>query len=153
MMSAAALLGASPAFASDQAKMHTIHFQTVGGGSYCDGMSFQKIGPHIAGGVHLNDNCASNVQLIGTVDKKTFYFAEDYNNYKSIALQYDIFKPIRNGGKWELWICFSGVSCFEGNSGVYKLGFPASGGSRTATTAKVAEMVATRRAARAKEVK
>ena len=154
MLSAAALFGSAlPAFAGDQARMHTIHFETANGASYCDGMSFQKTGRHIAAGLHLKDNCASNVQVVGTVDKKAFQLSQNYNSGHSIALMYDIFKPIRNGGTWDLWICFSGTSCFEGNSGVYKLGFPASGGSRMATTARVVGMIAERKAARAREAK
>ena len=153
MMSAAALFGsASPAFASDQAKMHTIHFGTANGGTYCDGMKFQKTGPHLAAGQHLNADCAGKVvQVIGTVDKTAFHFSE--NAGSSSAYMYDIFKPIRDGGRWDMWACFSGVSCILGNSGIYTLGFPASGGSRLATTARVAGMIAERKAARAREAK
>lgn len=148
MMTAAALLGsASPALAGDQAKMHTIHFMTANGGSYCDGMSFQKTGRHVASGLHLNEDCAGrDVQVIGTVDKTAFHLSENYSN--STAFMFDIFKPIRNGGTWDLWVCLNDTSCFEGNSGVYKLGFPGKGVSRVPTTARVAEMIAQRKAMR-----
>jgi len=152
MMTAAAVLGsASPALAADQSKTHTIHFLTASGGSYCDGMSFQKSrapnAPAIATGLHLNEDCAGKVgQMIGTVNKTAFHLSENYSS--SVAYMYDIFKPIRNGGTWDLWICYSGTTCFEGGGGIYKLGFPASGGSHTPTTARVAEIIAQRKAMR-----
>jgi hypothetical protein len=148
MISAAAILGSvSPAFAGDQAKTHTIHFYSSGGQSYCDGMTFAKTGVHVAAGQHLNEDCnGRDGQVIGTVDTTAFHLSENYSN--SIALLYDIFKPIRNGGTWDVWVCFSGTSCFESGSGIYKKGFPASGGSRTPTTARVAGMIAERKAAR-----
>jgi hypothetical protein len=148
MITAAAFLGsAAPSMAADQAKMHSIHFLTSGGGSYCDGMSFQKTGAHHAAGLHLNEDCAGSAnEVMGTVDKTRFSLSENYSN--SISLTYDIFKPIKNGGTWDLWVCFSGVSCFEGGSGIYKKGFPAHRIDRTPTTARVAQMIAERRAAR-----
>ncbi|HWA03037.1 MAG TPA: hypothetical protein VG819_05845 [Rhizomicrobium sp.] len=148
MMTAATILaGAAPAMAADRAKMHSIHFLTIGGGSYCDGMSFQKVGRHQAAGLHLNEDCAGkNGQVAGTVDKTQYSFSENYTG--TISLTYDIFKPIRNGGKWDLWVCFNGSSCFEGNSGIYSKGFPAAGASRLRTTARVRQMIAEHRNAK-----
>jgi hypothetical protein len=147
-IAAAALLGtAAPVCAADQAKMHTIHFLTANGGSYCDGMSFQKVGRHTAAGLHLNEDCnGRDVQVMGTVDKTRFTLNENQSSY---SLGYDIYKPIRNGGAWDLWTCFNGTSCFQSAEGIYKLGFPAERRGQVSTTAKVAEMIAARKAARA----
>jgi len=148
LLSAAALVGsAAPTFANDQAKSHSIHFLTNGGASYCDGMSFQKAGKHLAVGLHLNEDCAgTNVQVAGTVDK-TEYTLNESQGF-SEALAYEIFKPIRNGGIWELWVCIDGSTCFQGNQGIYKTGFPAKRGQQVSTTTKVAEMIAVRKATR-----
>jgi hypothetical protein len=148
MMSAAALLGSAPAFAGDQAKTHTIHFYSSGGQSYCDGMTFAKTGVHVAAGQHLNeDRNGTNVQIIGTVDKIAFHLSENYS--QSVAYTFDIFKPIRNGGTWDLWVCLDGTTCFEGNTGTYQKGFPANRASHVPTTVRVAAMIAERRAVRA----
>jgi hypothetical protein len=65
-----------------------------------------------------------------------------------VAYMFDISKPISNGGAWDLWFCYNGTTCVEANSGVYKKGFPGSGASHVPTTARVAEMIAQRKAAR-----
>jgi hypothetical protein len=151
MLSAAALLGSiAPASAGDQSRSYTVHFFTGGGAnSYCDGMTFRKDraeGKHIAVGTHLNDGCGGrDVPVVGTVNRKKFTLNESQSSF---GVVYDIYKPIENGGTWDEWVCYSGSSCFEANSGIYKLGFAARGGSRVSTTARVAQMIAARKAAR-----
>jgi hypothetical protein len=148
MLSAAALVGsAAPALASDQSKLHTIHFFSSNGASYCDGMNFQNAGKHMAVGLHLNEDCAgTNGQVSGTVNKTQYTLNENQGFSESFA--YDIYKPIRNGGAWDLWVCLSGTTCFMANQGFYEKGFPGVHRKGVSTTAKVAEMVAAWRASR-----
>jgi hypothetical protein len=146
-IAAAALLGtAAPVCANDQAKMHSIHFLTANGGSWCDGMSFQKAGKHIAAGLHLNEDCnGHDGQVMGTVNKTQFTLNENYSSY---SLGFNIYRPIENGGRWDLWICYNGTSCFRSGEGIYKLGFPAGRRRQMPTTAKVTEMIAAHRTSR-----
>jgi hypothetical protein len=160
MMTAAALLGsAAPALAAaDQYKTHTVHFFTASGvNSYCDGASFQKPrGPTasaIAMGLHLNEDCAGkNGQIVGGVNKTVYSFFEIDSLVTSESFVFNIYKPIKSGGAWDLWVCLNATSCFEGTAGVYKLGFPAGRGSRASTVSRVAEMIAERKAARTRQV-
>jgi hypothetical protein len=146
-IAAAALLGtAAPACAADQGKMHTIHFLTANGNSWCAGMSFRKVGKHTAAGLHLNEDCnGRDGQVMGTVDKTQFTLNETFS---SSSLGYEIFRPIRNGGAWDVWTCFNGTSCFQSSEGIYRLGFPNGGRGRVSTTARVAETIAARKASR-----
>jgi hypothetical protein len=82
----------------------------------------------------------------GTVNKTQYTLNESVSAFETVA--YDIYKPIRNGGAWDLWVCISGTTCFMINQGFYEKGFPAEHRTGVATTAKVAELVAARRAAR-----
>jgi hypothetical protein len=150
MLSAAALLGGSvPTLAGDLSKAHTIQFYTGSGNTpYCDGMTFQKAGNHMAVGTHLNDNCSSNIQVAGTVDKAKYTL--DENPTVTVAEAFDIYRPIVNGGNWDVWVCYNGTTCFQGNAGIYKKGFSGAARGSVATTARVAEMIAERKAARAR---
>jgi hypothetical protein len=149
MLSAAALLGtAFPLAAANDFTWHTIHFYSQSGYPYCDGMSFHRSGRHLAVGLHLNEDCGGkNGEVAGTVDRKQSTLFESFSGNET--LQYDIYKPIRNGGQWDLWACFSNTSCSEISAGTYKLGFPAEHRGQISTAAKVGEMIAARKAARA----
>jgi len=62
IVSAAALLGSvAPAAAENQATAHSIHFFSQLGGSYCDGLRWQKVDFGFPGdvqfGTHLNNDC------------------------------------------------------------------------------------------------
>lgn len=151
MMSTAALLGcAGPALCDNASKAHTITFYTGSGNvAYCDGMQFQKAkgqGKHIVTGTHLNEDCAGDDgQVAGAVDKAQYTLNETESSY---SLVYEIYKPVKNGGNWDVYACYDGSSCVELNAGIYQLGFSGNPGSRVSTTAKVAEMIGARRAAK-----
>jgi len=121
MMSAAAVLASTGA----NAGTHSFQFGTAGGGSYCDGGT-AVTGGGIAAWQHTNNNCASGVStgqgLLGkmvALGSKGYDMSDNYyGSAKSIALNYTLPKKIKNGGQWTLWVEFSGVSSFLGNSGV-----------------------------------
>jgi hypothetical protein len=114
-------------------------------------LSFQKTGHHHAAGQHLNEDCNGKVgEMSGTVDKKAFHLNESVDG----GLQtIDVFKPIRNGGTWDLWVCLSGLSCFMANEGTYLLGPPGHEGGRKPIRSKVARTIAEFKAIRAHEGK
>jgi hypothetical protein len=77
------------------------------------------------------------------------------NNYfgsgTSIGFSLDVSLPFRTGGTWALWIEFSGVDAFMGNSGTYSVctapkagGSKAGGGIRAQTMALIARLRAER---------
>jgi hypothetical protein len=148
MITAAALLGGTAqAFAGEPSRTQTIHFLSSNGSSYCDGMSFYKspVVDAIYFGTHILTECGeSNTQVVGGANKRGVGLVEDFGS--STSFLYDISKPIRKGGTWTLWDCQSGT-CFEGNSGTYDLGPPSKSGKHVATTTKLAEMIAKRKAA------
>jgi hypothetical protein len=150
MLSAAALLGTSaPAFAADPPGTHRIHFYNNNGGSYCDGMSFFK-SPYQAApiilGAHLQSGCGeADDEVAGKQSKTTVTLVADW--ISQTGLLWTISRPIQTGGTWTAWACPQGSTCFEVNSGVYHLGYEAGRGHSVATTARVAEMIAKRKAA------
>jgi hypothetical protein len=150
MLTAAALVGtAIPALAKQQEQVYTIQFLSGNGGSYCDGMSFYKSpysGVKIELGTHLQTGCsAANVPAAGQQHKKTVDLVSNWQGPTTYI--FDISRPVKNGGTWTLWLCQEGTSCFEGNSGSYKLGYNGAASDRPKTTAKVAVILAARRAA------
>ncbi|MGH6887587.1 MAG: hypothetical protein ACREHF_00040 [Rhizomicrobium sp.] len=150
-MSAAALLGSTlPAAAGQLSQAHRIHFATSNGGSYCDGMLFYKspyAGANIALGSHLYSGCGStNAPVAGKMHASKVVLVENWQGEPPVLL-YDISKPIRNGGTWSSWACYSGTSCSELNSGTYKLGYTAQRVGRASTTARLSEIIAARKAA------
>jgi len=152
LMTAAALLGtAAPALADDQSKSHSLHFLSQNGGSYCDGLKWAKFDPYgLQYGVHLNVNCGGGTSKIaGGASRKGWGFSDNSSPGSSISLFYDISKPFKDGSAWALWVCMNGTTCFEGNTGTYKVGFPANG-SHVPSTTKVEKIIAEIKAARAK---
>jgi hypothetical protein len=154
MLTAAALLGsATTALPEDQSRTHSIHLLSENGGSYCDGLKWQKFNfpADLQYGTHLNVNCTgSTSKIAGGVNKEGWGFSDNYSNFSSESLFWDISKPFKDGSAWSLWVCLNGsTSCVEANTGTYKVGFPANGGSRVSTMAKVAKIIAERKAARA----
>jgi hypothetical protein len=144
LLTAAALIGAATSGvekASAGAGPYTIQFD-----GYCDGMTFHRTNlPPLATGLHLNENCAGGTaRVMGTVNKKEFLLFEA-SNYSSLQYATVIHKPIRNGGEWDLAVCFSGTSCFLANSGTYSLGCCAARNSGVPIKAKVAEIIAQRK--------
>jgi hypothetical protein len=150
MLTAAALVGtAIPALAKQHEQIYTIQFGTSNGGSYCDGMSFYKSpysGAKIELGMHLQTGCGTaNTEVAGKQNKKTVNLVDNWQGPTTFL--YEISRPIKNGGTWALWICQEGTSCFEDNSGTYKLGYNAAMSNRPKTSAKIAEIIAARKAA------
>jgi hypothetical protein len=146
MMTVATLLGGTAqAFAGEPSRAQTIRFV-----SYCDGMSFYK-SPDVGAiyfGTHILTECGeSDMQVVGGANKKSVGLVEGFGNQTGASYLYEISRPIRNGGTWELWVCEGGASCFEGNSGTYDVGPPGQSGTRVATTAKLADIIAKRKAA------
>jgi hypothetical protein len=151
LMTAAALSFGStvPAPAAQFSQTHEIQFATSNGGSYCDGMLFYKSPYPDAGiqlGSHLLTGCEeSNSEVAGKSSKTKLVLVEDWQATTSFL--YNISKPIRNGGSCTEWACLNQTSCFELNSGIYKLGYTAGNGG-PATSAKVADILAARKAGR-----
>ena len=145
LLTAAALIGTATSGVGEAnagGGPYTIHFNT-----FCDGMTFHRTdAPPLATGEHLNTDCAGGTApVIGTVNKQEFLLFESAS---SSQFTYAIHKPIRNGGEWDFWVCFSGSTCFFGGSGTYSLGCcePRNGGMPIKS--KVAEIIAQRRAAK-----
>jgi len=148
MMSAAAVLASTGA----NAGTHSFTFGTAGGGSYCDGGT-ANTGGGVGAWQHTNNNCASGLStgqgLLGkmvALGSKGYDMSDNYfGSAKSIALNYTLPKKIQNGGKWTLWIEFSGVSSFLGNSGVLVNVTPGKHGitskAKTSTITKVQALV------------
>jgi hypothetical protein len=110
-------------------------------------MIFHRTGEHLAVGRHLNEDCGGQVgQVAGTVDKRRYTLFETWTN-SGYMLGFDIDKPIRDGGTWKLWTCYSGTTCFEGSGGIYHLGFAGRANGHVPTASKVREMIAARKAA------
>jgi len=144
LMTAAALIGAATSGVEEAnagGGPYTIHFN-----SFCDGMTFHRTdAPPLATGEHLNANCAGGiVPVTGIVNKKEFLLFETSS---SSQFAYAIHKPIRNGGEWDFWVCFSGSTCFLGGSGTYGLGCCAARNGSIPIKSRVAELIAQRRAA------
>ena len=130
-------------------KAYTIHFN-----GYCDGMRFAAAAAvpdsmKIAVGQHLNDDCAGGTDhVMGAVNRNEYLLVgEAASNYSSYQIGYGIHKPIVDGGTFDLWVCFSGSTCFEGASGTYCLGCCAERGGDRPIRARVAELIAARKAA------
>lgn len=68
------------------------------------GMGFDAQTNGVGRNVNLSDN----------------FEAMNYGDYTQY-LSFDLSLPLRNGGRWALWIGFSGTSNFEANSGKYRL--------------------------------
>lgn len=144
LMSAAALLGtASPVYAGDQSKLHVIHFSSQG--SYCNYLSFQSVGQGHATGTDINYDCNGNGnRMMGTVDRKAFHLFETVD---SANVLFDIYKPIRDGGTYDVWICTS-FTCFDVGAGTYFLGPPGKAPGHKSIKANVARMIAEFKATR-----
>jgi len=143
LMTAAALIGAATSGvekANAGGGPYTIQFN-----SYCDGMTFKRTdAPPLATGEHLNIDCAGGTAPVaGTVNNKEFLLFETGS---SLQYAYGIHKPIRNGGVWDLWVCFSGTTCFFQGSGTYSLGCCAARNSGNPIKSRVADLIAQRRA-------
>lgn len=150
LMTAAALIGAATSAAGNAnagGGPYTIKFD-----GYCDGMTFHRSGASpIAVGEHLNEDCGGRTGAVaGTVDKKEFLLFETLSgNYSSVQqIAFGIHKPIRDGGKYDLYVCFSGTTCYGGNGGTYSLGCCDARAAGRPVSSKVAEIIAQRRAAR-----
>jgi hypothetical protein len=145
LLTAAALIGTvAPAVANANAgRIYTIHFN-----SFCDGMTFHRTqAPPIASGEHLNLDCAGGTApVMGTVKKSEFLLFETAS--PSTQFAYAIHKPIRNGGEWDLWVCFSGTTCFSGGGGTYGLGCCDARESGVPIKTRVAEIIAQRKSAK-----
>jgi hypothetical protein len=149
MMTAAALFGTTGAAQAGQASQaDEIQFLSSNGGSYCDGMSFEKSpysGAAIELGAHLQSGCGeSNTGVAGQSHKKKIVMVGSW--LSSTSFVYDISKPIKNGGTWSLLACEDQSSCFEVSNGTYKLGYTGATGKLPATTQKLAEILAARKA-------
>jgi hypothetical protein len=121
---------------------------TQNGGTYCDGLTWQKYGG-LQQGLHLNRDCAGGTSVIvGTANKKGWFFTDNYNSSLYSGLGFEVYKPYQTGSKWALWICLSGSTCFLANAGTYKVGFPARRTGGASMTKKVREIIAARKAAR-----
>jgi hypothetical protein len=143
MLSAAAVVASAT---GANAGTHSFQFGTAGGGSYCDGGTVTSNGV-VWAWQHTNNNCASGVSTgQGLVGKVVPYgkIANMSDNYfgsaKSIALNYSLPKKIKAGNTWLLWIEFSGVSSFLGNSGVLINTTAAKKGGQS-TTSKLKTMI------------
>jgi hypothetical protein len=150
MLTAAALFGAAAPVTAQGADFaggtYIIHFN-----GFCDGMKFRRMeNTPIVLGEHLNVDCAGGENPVAgtTKNKEYLLFENSSSNYSSFVLAYGIHKPIVEGGTYDLWACFSGTTCFNSGGGTYGLGCCDARGSGTPVTAKVAELIAQRRASR-----
>lgn len=123
LMSAAAVLASTGAA---NAGVHSFTFGTSGGSPYCDGGTITTgfaSGP-LAAWVHTNDNCASGtsqgagyllrVKGLGKVWLMSDNYLAKNDSVYTEYLEYTFNKPLT---AWTLWIGFSGITNFEGNSG------------------------------------
>ncbi len=150
MMTAAAVFGTTAsALAQQPGHANEIQFLSSNGGSYCDGLSFYKSpysGIKIQLGSHLLTGCAeSNTEIAGQMGKKSVNLVENWQGPTTFL--YDISKPIKTGGTYQIWACDGQSSCFEVNSGTYKLGYNGASHGRPKSAAKVAAIIAARKAA------
>jgi hypothetical protein len=150
MLSAAAVVASAT---GANAGTHSFTFGTAGGGSYCDGGTATTNGI-VWAWQHTNNNCYGGVStgqgLLGKVKGmgKIADMSDNYfGNYKSIALNYTLPKKIASGNQWTLWVEFSGVSSFLGNSGVL-VNATAAKKSHTSTVAKLKTMIKAHQAAK-----
>lgn len=155
MMTAAALLaGPAPALAGQQpVHAYSIHFLTASGGASCDGLFFRQISGIAAKlytGTYLASKCGQSDEFVTGAKTSGAYwlYQAETGLGNGISYVWEISSPIRNGGTWDQDLCFSNVSCFAANSGIYDRGPPAKGGNPGPTKGRVAEIIAMRKAQR-----
>ena len=147
MMSAAALLANVGGAAAANKTVDTIY---IGGNpaiqlSHDD--EFYNAGYLSGVGGGIGFGIAERTRSIGKhVDLSDNY----YGNYRSIAINFDLQLPLKNGHRWTTWIEFSGTTSFVANSGTHTVNGP--GANRTAsnivgeTKALIAKLRASRQA-------
>jgi hypothetical protein len=152
MMTAAAIFaGPAPALAQQPVHAYSVHFVTGSGGASCDGLYFRQItgiAAKLYTGSYLASKCGESDQFVDGAKTSGAYWLYQRNTSlgNSISYVWELSSPIRNGGTWDLDYCFSNVSCFLVNSGIYDRGPPSRGGNPGTTKSRVAEMMAQRRA-------
>jgi hypothetical protein len=148
------LLTAAAALATTGANAGNFKHSFVFSG-YCDGGNVYTSGSTVWAWQHTNNNCASGEStgqgLVGKVaaeGRKSANMSDNYfGNYKSLALNYNLPAKLKNGGRWTLYIEFSGTSSFLGNSGSIQITAGAHKGSKS-TLAGVKSLLAAHKAAK-----
>jgi len=137
MMSAAAVLATTGGSVAANAGSGSASFAfgTAGGGAYCDGGIATYNGVVYSWIHNLETGCGESFDsygqgLLGKV-KGYGTLADMSDNYLSVFgiyteyLSYTLPAKAKVGKDWTLWVGLSGVSSFEGNSGVLLAGPPA----------------------------
>lgn len=129
---------------------------TVGFSGYCNGVVLTHQGKNYNA---RYTNCSGTVTGTGfgvavktkglgkNVDLSDNAYANNYGIYSEV-LNYDLSLPLKNGGKWSLWVGLDGISSFEVNAGTYNVDVPGHGGRNlVAETKALVEKLRSGRAA------
>jgi hypothetical protein len=149
MLSAAALVAStSGAAAANASRTDTVTFD-----GYCGSVRIVHSGPQYNAAFFSCGGALTGIgfglaQKTKGMGRHVDISDNQYGNNRSIAVNTDFSLPFRTGGTWGLWIEFSGVSSFLGNSGTYSVNVPAHQGKGKSLTAETRALIERLRAAK-----